>query len=92
MTNKFNNNRFKYYLINYIWNSLILYKYSLLRTRCIRDDDNHNVVHTLVVEVHRNDEVVHRNDAVVHRNDEVHTLVVRSTFLFNYFILFCFIY
>ncbi len=77
MINKFNNNRFKYYLINYIWNSLILYKYSLLRTRCIRDDDNDDVVVHTSVEVHNDDVVVHTFQVQVH----IHSVVVRSTFL-----------
>ena len=77
MINKFNNNRFKYYLINYIWNSLILYKYSLLRTRCIRDDDNDDVVVHTSVEVHSDDVVVHTFQVQVH----IHSVVVRSTFL-----------
>ena len=77
MINKFNNNRFKYYLINYIWNSMILYKYSLLRKRCNRDDDNDDVVVHTLVEVHSDDVVVHTFQAQVH----IHSVVVRSTFL-----------
>ena len=47
---------------------------SFLRTRCIHDDDNDDVVvHTSVVEVHSDDVVVH--------TFLVHNVVVRNTFL-----------
>ena len=56
------------------------------RIHCIHyDDDDDDVVHNMAVEVVHNDD---DDDEVGHNTVEVvHILVVRSTFLFVYFLL-----